>query len=124
MMKLVLQKLAVAQEVHYILLEDGTRDKTLIQRKFVHSADRHRFMITNVTTYSFKFRQEATWGQNISAAYVLLFSTYALQPSRLIVRSGLDVSTFATRRLHVCHQAREPSGERWNCGREISENFA
>jgi hypothetical protein len=27
------------------------------------------------------------------------FSAYALQPSRLILRSGLDVSTFATRRL-------------------------
>jgi hypothetical protein len=36
------------------------------------------------------------------------------------VRSGLDVPTFATRRLH----ARAPSGGRWNCGREMSENFA
>jgi len=51
MIKLVLQKLAVAQEVHYILREDGPQDKTLIQRKFVHFANRHRFMITNVTTY-------------------------------------------------------------------------
>jgi hypothetical protein len=33
------------------------------------------------------------------------FSTCALQPSRLIVRSGLDVPTFATRRLHACHHA-------------------
>jgi len=32
---------------------------------------------------------------------LLLFSTYALQPSRLIVRSGLEVPTFVTRRLHV-----------------------
>jgi hypothetical protein len=36
--------------------------------------------------------------------WILLFLTYALQPSRLIVRSGLDVPTFATRRLHACHQ--------------------
>jgi len=42
---------------------------------------------------------------------------------RLIVRSWLDVSTFATRRLHACHQARTPSGGRWNCGREMSRNF-
>jgi len=53
-----------------------------------------------------------------------LFSTYTLQPSRLIVRSALDVPTFATRRLHACHHARAPSGGRWNCGRETSENFA
>jgi len=31
---------------------------------------------------------------------------------RLIVRSCLDVSTFATRRLHACHHARAPSGGR------------
>ena len=53
-----------------------------------------------------------------------LISTYALQPSRLIVRSGLDVPTFATRRPHACHHARAPSCGRWNCGREMSENFA
>jgi hypothetical protein len=53
-----------------------------------------------------------------------LFSTYALQPSRLIVRFGLDVPTSATRRLHACHHARAPGGGRWNCGREMSGNFA
>jgi hypothetical protein len=37
----------------------------------------------------------------INHYYYLLFSTYALHPSRLIVQSGLDVPTFATRRLHV-----------------------
>jgi hypothetical protein len=52
------------------------------------------------------------------------FLTYALQPSRLIVRSGLDVPTFVTRCLHRCHHARAPSGRRWNCGREMSKNFA
>ena len=30
---------------------------------------------------------------------------YALQPLRLIVRSELDVPTFATRRLLACHHA-------------------
>jgi hypothetical protein len=53
-----------------------------------------------------------------------LFSTTHYILLRLIVRSGLDVSTFATRRLHACHHARAPSGGRWNCGREISGNFA
>jgi len=43
---------------------------------------------------------------------------------RLIVRSWLDVPTFVTRRLHACHHARAPSGERWNCGREMSSNVA
>jgi len=52
---------------------------------------------------------------------LLLFSTYALQPSRLIVRSRLDVPTFATRRLHACHHARAPNVRRWNCGREMSD---
>jgi len=42
---------------------------------------------------------------------------------RLIVRSELDVSNFATRRLHAFHHARAPSGRRWNCGREMSGNF-
>jgi len=50
---------------------------------------------------------------------LLLFSTYALQPPRLIVRTGLDVPTFPTRRL-----ARAPSGGRCNCGREMSGHFA
>jgi len=39
------------------------------------------------------------------------------------VRSGLDVPTFATRRLHACHHARARSGGRWNCGREMSGKF-
>jgi len=42
---------------------------------------------------------------------------------RLIVWSGLDVPTFATRRLHACHDARAPSGGRWNCGREMFGKF-
>jgi len=42
--------------------------------------------------------------------YYYYFSTYALQSSRLIVRSGLDVPTFTTRRLHA--SPRE-STQRW-----------
>ena len=30
----------------------------------------------------------------------------------------LDVPTFATRCFHVRHDERDPSGGRWNCGRE------
>jgi sterol desaturase/sphingolipid hydroxylase (fatty acid hydroxylase superfamily) len=40
------------------------------------------------------------------------------------VRSGLEVPTFATRRLHACHHSRAPSGGGWNFGREMSGNFA
>ena len=54
----------------------------------------------------------------------LLFIRLRTATLRLIVRSGLDVLTFATRRLHACHHARAPSGGRWNCGREMSGNFA
>jgi hypothetical protein len=60
----------------------------------------------------------------LDSIYEFFFSTYTLQPSRLIVRSGLDVPTFAIRRLHACPHARTPSGGRWNCGREMSGNFA
>jgi len=52
-----------------------------------------------------------------------LFSTTHCSLLRLIVRSGLDVPTFATRRLHACHLARAPSGGRWKCGREMSGKF-
>jgi len=55
--------------------------------------------------------------------FMFIFN-YALQPLRLIERSGLDVPTFATRRLHTCHHAKAPSGGWWNCGREMSENFS
>jgi hypothetical protein len=36
----------------------------------------------------------------------------------------LDVPTFAARCLHVPINASVPSSERWNCGREWSDNFA
>jgi hypothetical protein len=55
--------------------------------------------------------------------YYYYFFNDELQPIRLIVRSGLDFTTFATRRLHACHQARARSGGKWNCGREISGKF-
>jgi len=61
--------------------------------------------------------------------YVILFVTclfvqLCTAALRLIVQSWLEVPTFATRRLHACHHARAPSGGRWNCGREMSGNFA
>jgi hypothetical protein len=59
-----------------------------------------------------------------SPLLVMLFFNYALQPLRLIVGSWLDVPTFVTRRLHACYHARAPSGGRWNCGQEMSGNFA
>jgi hypothetical protein len=55
---------------------------------------------------------------------IIVIFKYALQTLRVIVQSGLDVPTFATRRLHSCHHARAPNGGRWNCGREMSGNFA
>ena len=39
------------------------------------------------------------------------------------MRSGLDVPTFAIRRLHVFHHAKAPSSGRWNCGRVMSGKF-
>jgi hypothetical protein len=55
---------------------------------------------------------------------VCLFVQLRTAALRLIVRFWLDVPNFATRRLHACHHAREPSGGRWNCGQEMSGNFA
>jgi len=55
---------------------------------------------------------------------IIIIFNYALQPLRLIVRSWLDVPTFAARRLLACHHTRAPSGGRWNYGREMSGNFA
>jgi len=54
---------------------------------------------------------------------LLLFSTTYCSLLRLIVRSELDVPTFATRHLHASHHARAPSGGRWNCEREMSGEF-
>ena len=54
---------------------------------------------------------------------VCLFIQLRTAALRLIVRSWLDVPTFATRRLHACHHARATSGGRWNCGREMSGKF-
>jgi hypothetical protein len=53
----------------------------------------------------------------------LIYTTTHCSLLRLIVRSGLNVSTFATRRLHACHHTRAPSGERWNCGQEMPGKF-
>ena len=61
--------------------------------------------------------------QGCTLLYVLLSSNTHCSLLRLIVRYGLEVPTFATRRLHACHHARAPSGGWWNCGREISGKF-
>jgi sterol desaturase/sphingolipid hydroxylase (fatty acid hydroxylase superfamily) len=55
---------------------------------------------------------------------IVVIFKYALQPLRLFVRSGLDIPTFATRRLHSCHHSRANNGRRWNFGRKMSRNFA
>jgi hypothetical protein len=79
----------------------------------------------NEPSGSMKCREFYEWLRTLLASQeglcsICLFSTYALQPSRFIVRSGLDVPTFATRRIH----AWAPSAGRWNCEGEMSENFA
>jgi hypothetical protein len=62
-------------------------------------------------------------GMFISAMLCYVSTTHC-SLLRLIVRSWLDIPTFATRCLHECHHARAPSGGKWNCGREMSGNFA
>jgi len=59
----------------------------------------------------------------LQSDFYFIYTTTHCSLLRLIVRSGLDVPTFATRRLHACHHARAPSGGRWNCGREMSGKF-
>jgi len=44
---------------------------------------------------------------------IIIIINYALQPLRLIVRYGLDVPTFATRRLHACHRTQRRKVELW-----------
>jgi hypothetical protein len=61
---------------------------------------------------------------NLSHPRHCLFIHLRTAAWRLLVRSGLDVPTFATRRLHACRHARAPSGGMWNYGREMSGNFA
>jgi hypothetical protein len=56
----------------------------------------------------------------VSLQEVCLFVQLCNTALRLTVRSWLDIPTFATR----CHHARAPSGRKWNCGREMSGNFA
>ena len=54
----------------------------------------------------------------------ILFTQLCTAALRLIVRSWLDIPTFATRRLHACHHARARSSGSWNCGPKMSGNFA
>jgi hypothetical protein len=61
--------------------------------------------------------------RHVNSVVFFFFATTHCSLLRLIVLSGLNVPTFATRRLHACHHARAPSGGRWNCGREMSGKF-
>jgi len=55
----------------------------------------------------------------VSLQEVCLFVQLRTTALRLIVRSWLDVPTFATTRLHAFHHARAPSGGRWNRARNV-----
>jgi len=70
------------------------------------------------TSVRFCFFCDVTQRRLVVMLCYVFFTTHC--SLRLIVRSELDVTTFATRRLH----ARASSGGRWNCGREMSGNFA
>jgi len=82
----------------------------------------HKFHVRYVFDLSFTVFDMIK--QQIADAIIYLFIQLRTAALRLIVRSGLDVPTFATRRLHACHHARASSGGRWNCEREMSGNFA
>jgi len=82
---------------------------------------RSKVDVTNGISMGFKSGVSLKVPQNIGGFYLY---NYALQPLRLIVRSCLVVPTFATRHFHACYHSRAPSGGRWNCGREMSGNFA
>jgi hypothetical protein len=58
------------------------------------------------------------------AAHIIFNCSLRTAALRLIAQSWLDMQISATRRLHVCHHARAPSGRRWNCGQEMFGNFA
>ena len=91
----------------------------MIDRHLLYWLGRAELQFTlpnSVMWYEFGFHQHKI------TIYLFIFN-HAPQPLRLIVRSGLDVPTFATRSLHTCHHARAPSGGRWNCGREMSGKF-
>ena len=76
-------------------------------------------MICSVTVFGF-----VKHGIHYYYYYYYYYFQLRTAALRLIVRSWLDVPTFATRHLHACHHARVPSGGRWNCGREMFGNFA
>jgi len=67
---------------------------------------KHIFQVRHIFPWGFGFID------NFIKGTLCLLSTTHCSLLRLIVRSGLDVPTFATRRLHACHHARVPSGGR------------
>jgi len=59
------------------------------------------FSITSRLTLEFTDRPVWLVSGVVSQVLLLLFFNYALQPLRPIVRSGIDVPTFAIMRLHA-----------------------
>jgi len=64
--------------------------------------------VTIVTTYYGMYTSCLVCVQLSLGVMLCFFTTHC--SLRLIVRSELDVPTFATRRLHACHHTRAPSG--------------
>jgi len=83
----------------------------------------HIFCLQKILLYQESVHVQIVIEQNVNSSDCL-FMQLCTAVLRLIVRSWLDVPTFATRRLHACHHMRAPSSGRWNCGREMSGNFA
>ena len=66
-----------------------------------------------------RFGQRPELSQATGMALMRLHPGQVLRGSLpLLSPAFLDVPTFATKCLHVRHDARDPSGGRWNCGRE------
>jgi hypothetical protein len=90
------------------------------------SGTKQTYMLQDLP-YCFFFTQNFSIGSNskpsVSNPLPCLFIQQRTAALGLIVQSWLDVPTFATRRLHVCHHVRAPSAGKWNCGREMSGNF-
>jgi hypothetical protein len=116
---------------HHILNVSRIRVKAPLSRECYHLRVEHKEDLTKYTLFEyFSWNSLLVCLTNkalllllillLLLLLLLLLFNYALQHLKLIVRSGLDVPTFATRR----HHARAPSGGMWNCGRKMSGNFA
>jgi len=99
--------------------------------QYTYSLFTLQFSNQHASHFKMQFGTSCLLGENdrtqlilVQIKYYYYYSTTHCSLLGLIVQSGLDVPTFATRRLHVRHHARAPSGGRWNRGREMSGNFA